>query len=62
MRNWSTRLWTAAIALSLLLHGGAAAILSDRGERVEVAGGEPVDIAILGNAFEDAVAAGEIAD
>lgn len=52
--------WLVAIAASVALHGAAAAlILSGQGDdEVMVAGGAPVSIAILGNAFEDGVAAG----
>jgi protein TonB len=52
--------WLVAIAASVALHGAAAAlILAGRGDdEVMVAGGAPVSVAILGNAFEDGLAAG----
>ena len=62
MKGWSKSAWTAALFVSLLVHGGAAALLAGRTDEVRVAGGDPVEIAILGNSFEDAVSAGEIAE
>jgi periplasmic protein TonB len=52
--------WLVAIAASVALHGAAAAlILAGKGDdEVMVAGGAPVSVAILGNAFEDGLAAG----
>lgn len=59
MKAWSKTAWTAALLLSLLAHGGAAALLAGREDPIQIAGGNPVDIAVLGNSFEDAVSAGE---
>lgn len=51
--------WAAALAFSLAVHGGAAAMLMrGSGEEVQVAGGDRFEIALLGSAFEDAVSAG----
>jgi periplasmic protein TonB len=53
------RYWTAAFVFSLAVHAGAAAVLMrEDDEEVQVAGGERFEIALLGNAFEDAVSAG----
>lgn len=53
--------WTVAIALSLLAHAGAAKLF-EPGEKppeeAMVAGGEAVEVAVLGNAFEETILAG----
>ncbi|SIQ30794.1 protein TonB [Rhizobium sp. RU20A] len=55
--------WGLAIAFSLAAHAGAAAYLSAvEPEEAQVAGGEPMEVALLGNAFEDAIQAGEISE
>ena len=59
MKAWPKTAWTGALLLSLLVHGGAAALLAGRADPVQIAGGNPVDIAVLGNSFEDAISAGE---
>ncbi|KQY15259.1 TonB family protein [Rhizobium sp. Root482] len=51
--------WTAAIVLSLLAHAGAAKLLQPEPEPVLVAGGEAMEVAIIGNAFEDMIEAGK---
>jgi protein TonB len=54
--------WTGAIVLSLMAHGIALA-LSQPGEQPPepalVAGGEAMEVAVLGNAFEDTILAGD---
>lgn len=50
--------WTAALAASIALHSGAAIWLGTRDEPVAIAGGAKAEIAVLGNAFQDTVAAG----
>jgi periplasmic protein TonB len=62
VRSWTKSAWAGALLLSLLVHGGAAALLAGREDEIETAGGNPVDIAVLGNSFEDAVSAGELTD
>lgn len=62
MKGWSKTAWTGALLLSLLVHGGAAALLAGREDDVQIAGGNPVDIAVLGNSFEDALSAGEYSE
>lgn len=62
MKAWTKTAWTGALLLSLLVHGGAAVLLAGREDIVEIAGGNPVDIAVLGNSFEDAVSAGEMTE
>ena len=51
--------WTAAIVLSLLAHAGAAKLLQPDPEPVLVAGGEAMEVAVIGNAFEDMIEAGK---
>lgn len=54
------RYWAAAFVFSLAVHAGAAAVLMrDRGDEVRIAGGDQFEIALLGNAFQDSVSAGE---
>lgn len=62
MKAWTKTAWTGALLLSLLVHGGAAALLAGREDPIQIAGGNPVDIAVLGDSFEDAVSAGEMTD
>lgn len=62
MKAWTKTAWTGALLLSLLVHGGAAALLAGREDAIQIAGGNPVDIAVLGNSFEDAVSAGEMTE
>lgn len=52
--------WTAAIGLSLLAHAGAAAFFQPEQEDMtaQVAGGEAMEVTLLGNAFEDTLQAG----
>ena len=45
MKAWTKTAWTGALLLSLLVHGGAAVLLAGRDEPVQIAGGNPVDIA-----------------
>jgi len=53
--------WTGAIVLSLLAHAGAAKLFepSDKQENALVAGGEAMEVAVLGNAFEEMIQAGD---
>jgi periplasmic protein TonB len=54
--------WTGAIVLSLLAHAGAAKLF-EPGEKPReqalVAGGEAMEVAVLGNAFEEMIQAGD---
>ncbi|WP_075289607.1 cell envelope integrity protein TolA [Pararhizobium arenae] len=52
--------WTAAVALSLLAHAGAAALFQPEPEAMtaQVAGGEAMEVTLLGNAFEETLQAG----
>jgi len=54
--------WTGAVVLSLLAHGMALA-LSQPGEKPPeqemVAGGEAMEVAVLGNAFEETILSGD---
>lgn len=53
--------WTVAVVASLALHASAAVLLA-RSEDVRIAGGGAVEVALLGNAFESRVAAGEVSE
>ncbi len=55
----STLKWTVAIALSLLAHAGAATLFEAPPEQAEIAGGEAMEVTLLGNAFEDTLQAGD---
>ncbi len=57
----STLKWTAAITFSLLAHAGAATLFEVPPEKdqAEIAGGEAMEVTLLGNAFEDALEAGD---
>ncbi|WP_173931008.1 energy transducer TonB [Chelativorans sp. Marseille-P2723] len=56
----STLNWVVAIALSLVLHASAAAMLAGTMDGTRIEGGSATtEIAVLGNAFEEMVAAGE---
>jgi protein TonB len=57
----STLKWTAAIAFSLLAHAGAATLFEAQPEKeqAEIAGGEAMEVTLLGNAFEDTLQAGD---
>ncbi|OBZ92502.1 energy transducer TonB [Pararhizobium polonicum] len=60
MRN--TIKWTGAIVLSLLAHAGTAKLFEPDEKPPEMAmveGGEEMEVAVLGNAFEDALQAGD---
>ncbi|MDQ0321362.1 protein TonB [Pararhizobium capsulatum DSM 1112] len=52
--------WTVAVGLSLLAHAGAAALFQPENEEVtaQVAGGEAMEVTLLGNAFEETLQAG----
>lgn len=50
--------WTIAIAGSLALHAGAVIWLGPGEDAIDVAGGASAEIAMLGNAFQDSLAAG----
>lgn len=56
--------WTAAVGLSLLAHAGAAAFFQPdpQEETAQVAGGEAMEVTLLGNAFEETVQAGAVSD
>ncbi|WP_349435291.1 energy transducer TonB [Pararhizobium sp. A13] len=54
--------WTGAIVLSLLAHAGAAKLFEPGEkppEQAMVAGGEAMEVAVLGNAFEEMIQAGD---
>ncbi len=54
--------WTGAILLSLLAHAGATQLFEPNEKPLEqelVAGGEAMEVAVLGNAFEETVLAGD---
>lgn len=54
--------WTGAILLSLLAHAGATQMFEPNEKPLEqelVAGGEAMEVAVLGNAFEETVLAGD---
>lgn len=57
----STLKWTAAIAFSLLAHAGAATLFEAQPEQDQslIAGGEAMEVTLLGNAFEDTLQAGD---
>ena len=52
--------WSVAIGFSLLAHAGTAALFQPEREAIteQIAGGEAMEVTLLGNAFEDAVQAG----
>lgn len=50
--------WTVAVALSAVIHGGAAVWFTSHSEDVQIAGGASVEVALLGNAPVDSVSAG----
>lgn len=55
--------WTAALIASTALHAGAVGLfMMPSEETVQIAGGEPVVLTIQGNAMEDQVAAGDVAE
>ncbi len=54
--------WAVALVASGALHAGAALWLGPNSEDVAVAGGARAEIALLGNAFQDMVAAGTTGD
>lgn len=54
------RAWTIAISASFLLHMVLAAWFTARPQAIETAGGTAARLSILGNTFEDAVAAGAV--
>ena len=54
--------WTGAILFSLLAHAGATQLFEPNEKPPEqelVAGGEAMEVAVLGNAFEETVLAGD---
>jgi periplasmic protein TonB len=54
--------WTGAIVLSLLAHAGAAKLFEPGEkppEQAMVEGGEEMEVAVLGNAFEETILAGD---
>lgn len=54
--------WTGAIALSLLAHAGGAMLFEPGQDDVQMAGGAGMEVALLGNAFEETVQAGDLSD
>lgn len=51
--------WTVALVVSIAVHVAAAAVaLREREPLVQIAGGEPVTVTILGDAAEDSLSAG----
>jgi periplasmic protein TonB len=58
----NTAKWTGAIVLSLLAHAGAAKLFGpgvERPEQALVAGGEAMEVTVLGSAFEEMIQAGD---
>lgn len=54
--------WTGAIVLSLLAHAGAATLFEPEDKPTELAmieGGEAMEVAVLGNAFDETLQAGD---
>ncbi len=61
----NTTKWTGAIVLSLLAHAGAAKLFEPGEkppEQAMVAGGEAMEVAVLGNAFEETIQAGDLTE
>ncbi|CAN7416295.1 TonB family protein [Pararhizobium sp. LjRoot255] len=61
----NTAKWTGAIVLSLLAHAGAAKLFEPAEkppEQALVAGGEAMEVTVLGNAFEEMIQAGDPAE
>ncbi|MFB2550112.1 energy transducer TonB family protein [Ensifer soli] len=54
--------WTAAIVLSLGVHVAAASLLRPAPPSVEIAGGEAMEVALLGSAFEETLQTGAVSD
>jgi protein TonB len=54
--------WAIALLLSAAVHAGSAIWLGPGEEPVQVAGGAQADIAMLGNAFQDSLAAGAVSE
>ncbi|WP_331371917.1 energy transducer TonB family protein [Sinorhizobium chiapasense] len=54
--------WAAAIGLSLLAHAGGAMLLEPSEDDFLMAGGAATEVTLLGNAFEEALQAGEPLD
>ncbi|MCA1494308.1 TonB family protein [Sinorhizobium alkalisoli] len=54
--------WTGAIALSLLAHAGGAMLFEPDEDDIQMAGGAAMEVALLGNAFEETVQAGDLSD
>ncbi|OHV81324.1 energy transducer TonB [Ensifer sp. LCM 4579] len=55
-------IWTGAIALSLLAHAGGAMLFERDEDEIRMAGGAAMEVALLGNAFEETVQAGDVSD
>lgn len=55
-------LWAGALVLSLALHGAVTLFFVEPPETVQIAGGAPAPVAVLGNAFENMQAAGDMAE
>ena len=54
--------WTAALAVSGLVHAAAALAVIEKPDTVEIEGGGQVEMAVLGNSFADAVSAGDVSE
>lgn len=54
--------WAAALCVSAALHAGAAIWLGPGTDTVAVAGGTQAEITVIGNAFQDSLAAGDTAE
>lgn len=55
-------LWIGALAFSLALHAAVTLFFIEPPEPVQIAGGAPAPVAVLGNAFENMQAAGEMVE
>ncbi|OAP43299.1 energy transducer TonB [Sinorhizobium glycinis] len=54
--------WSGAIGLSLLTHAGGAKLLEPSKDEFLMAGGAATEVALLGNAFEETLQAGDLSD
>lgn len=53
-----TAKWTMAILVSLAAHAGAAVLMLPREEEAMIAGGAPIEVAVVGDSFRDTIEAG----
>ncbi|WP_018236462.1 energy transducer TonB [Ensifer sp. BR816] len=54
--------WAAAIGLSLLAHASGAMLFASSNDDTQMAGGEATEVALLGNAFDETLQAGDPSD